>query len=940
MDYNNFIFGQRWVSLTEPELGLGIILNTSNNSVDVLFPAASSTRKYNIESAPLRRVIFEVGKKIRTNDNREDIVIEIMENDGVLTYKCKNNSIHESEIADNLSNSEPMKKVEAGTFDNNENYKLRVESILLKEKIYQNQSFGYLSGKIELMPHQLYIADKVTSLPQPRALLSDDTGLGKTIEACLIIQKLILTKEIGRVLIIVPDQLVFQWLIELVQKFNLRFKVFDIEYIKAENNLTEPELSKVKINPFSHDQLYITEMNFLTSDKIITDFVLEGDWDLVVIDEIHNLHHKSKEYSLIRELSKLSYGMLLLTATPEKSSYEDHFFNLHLIDPEKYSNLEEFKKLENNYIKISTLIDKIYSKEIVSISNDEFEVLKSVSGKKSKREIETILSDSSKYEKLIDNIVDIYGSGRTIFRNMKDRVNIHSKKNIEYFQFDPNDFEKSLLKKEFNSLFKNIEVKADERFIDFAKVKWLKDFLSNHHKEKFLLICNSISKVKLLHRFLGEIFDVEPLMFHEEIDPVIRDKQVYSFMTNSDIKLLISSELGSEGRNFQFINNLILFDLPLNPELLQQRIGRIDRIGQIHKIKIFIPYYKNSHEEILLKWYNEGLNYFDYYIHGTAEIYSTLSTELIELITKFDETKLEIFLIKTKRIKDEISKKIRDGRDKLIEINSFNEKAVKKLLTNIKHSLVDKDFEEYILKLLDYYHFFYEETDKHNYSIDLNLIPDNDFPLPMVKDETLILSFSREKSLYSPYTEYITPEHFMVRDSLDLFLSSDSGNATIVEWKKSKMSNLVIELFFILETPVSRNLNVNKYLPFKPIRIVMDNNFRDLSEDYSFDLINSSTMEFDNFCSEEYQIVYDFYIPSMMEKIEKFADKKSLDFINLAKARIESDLDKEIDRYRKLNKYNNDIFGKEIDVLLEKKNKLISTVENARPRIECIRIVK
>jgi ATP-dependent helicase HepA len=109
-------------------------------------------------------------------------------------------------------------------------------------------------------------------------------------------------------------------------------------------------------------------------------------------------------------------------------------------------------------------------------------------------------------------------------------------------------------------------------------------------------------------------------------------------------RVLICSEIGSEGRNFQFAHHLVLFDLPENPELLEQRIGRLDRIGQSATIQIHAPYLQGSSGEVLARWFHEGLNAFEKNVHGAAEIARELQPQLAALLASFDVQKLTRFI--------------------------------------------------------------------------------------------------------------------------------------------------------------------------------------------------------------------------------------------------------------------------------------------------------
>src|SRR4029077_1105848 len=139
----------------------------------------------------------------------------------------------------------------------------------------------------------------------------------------------------------------------------------------------------------------------------------------------------------------------------------------------------------------------------------------------------------------------------------------------------------------------------------------------------------------------------------------------------------ICSEIGSEGRNFQFAHHLVLFDLPLNPELLEQRIGRLDRIGPAKVIQIHVPYLDHSPQEVLARWYHEALNAFESNLEGGNELFRLFGRTVHDLALEFPvadrttaEAELAELLKKTKAARQQIRHGLELGRDRLLELNS------------------------------------------------------------------------------------------------------------------------------------------------------------------------------------------------------------------------------------------------------------------------------
>ena len=173
--------GQRWVSDAEPELGLGVVMSAGNGRVSILFPAADDRREYALESAPVRRVAFEVGDKLKTHDGKSGLIEEVKEEGGFLHYQLKGEWIPEAGLADTISFSSPFDRFMGRQLDEPHLFNVRNEALAWQSKIRKAPNRGFTGGRIDPIEHQLYLAQEVTNRLQPRVLLADEVGLGKTI---------------------------------------------------------------------------------------------------------------------------------------------------------------------------------------------------------------------------------------------------------------------------------------------------------------------------------------------------------------------------------------------------------------------------------------------------------------------------------------------------------------------------------------------------------------------------------------------------------------------------------------------------------------------------------------------------------------------------------------------------------------------------------------
>ena len=317
-------------------------------------------------------------------------------------------------------------------------------------------------------------------------------------------------------------------------------------------------------------------------------------------------------------------------------------------------------------------------------------------------------------------------------------------------------------------------------------------------KEKVLLICSNKSTAIELENYLHLSLGIRSVAFHENLSIIERDRAAAYFIDNEmGAQILICSEIGSEGRNFQFANHLILFDLPKNPDLIEQRIGRLDRIGQNKDIKIHIPFKINTPEEYLFRFYHEGMNTFQESISARLEIYDHFKPELEMLLEspKNEETYTD-FLNKVSKYTKKIKKELEKGRDKLLEINSYNKKIAEEIIEEIRSIETNNSLQTYMESLFDSFGVDFEYHSEECLTIkpsDQMLV--NDFPL--LSEDGNTICFNREKAQQREEMNFMTWENPMVKNSMELIFSLDHGSVSIVttNLKSIPVGTIMIECF-------------------------------------------------------------------------------------------------------------------------------------------------
>ena len=897
--------GQRWVSDSEPELGLGMVLEIEDGLVDILFPSAEERRKYSVSSAPLRRVVFSKGDTIRTYDDQELEVLEVKNEGDVVIYKTAERQLEEGELHDSMALNKPQDRLLGGAVDDDRAFRLRVESIYRNSAIKGCKVRGLIGARTDLIPHQLSIVNEVAKRFHPRALLADEVGLGKTIEACLIMHRLHLTGRADRVLVLLPESLVHQWFVELLRRFNMLFSLFDEERcsaIEAHN----------KTNPFEDSQLVIASIDFLTNSSARQQQVIDAGWDMIIVDEAHHLEWSSEEvspaYMLVDTLAQRTASVLLLTATPQQLGPEGHFARLRLLDRERFVDLDAYLKESAEYETLAKLLSKISKGDSpTAVDLKKF-------GKQSSRIQEgmkaLVSGDESVRDKVVEDLLDSFGPGRVMFRNTRD-----------FLQGFPN---------RVSHLVPLENEKA-------AKVTWLVELIQKWHKEeeKILLITQTKEQVETLALELQQRINVELAVFHEDLTLIQRDRNAAYFSTEDGAQLLLCSEIGSEGRNFQFAHHLVLYDLPSDPELLEQRIGRLDRIGQTGDIHIHVPYLSGTEGEVLARWYAEGLDAFEHNLHGATEVYRSCAEMLELLFLHFDPVGLDELIGFSKKQMKAVKKKLKSGQEKLLALNSFRDCDSQKVIERVKMLDEDKGFEKFMLRLFDDLGLGIEDMSDRTYVLSTsNMKTDLGGDIP---DEGLAITFDRDKALSREDLQFMSIDHPLLRNAIDVFLSSETGNAGFGVWEGTGEKGIILEAFYVVEIVAPASLGVDRFLTARPIRVAVDHLMKDVSENIALKKVKLREGNLRKLLTNP--ALKQKLIPAMAEQCEKNAKQRVSELVASSQEYMLGNMTAEVERLEELAELNHVVSQQEIDGLKSQITQISDAIASARVRLDSLRMI-
>jgi ATP-dependent helicase HepA len=936
--------GQRWVSRTEPELGLGIVLQVANRRAAVSFPAAEEERTYSTDDAPLVRVEYLPGDQIKTDAGEWITVTVVASLKECFIYSCLTEldekvQLHEKNLDSSVQFAKPLERVFIGQFEKSSKFNLRSLTLHHKHTHQRSSLYGFLGPRIERLPHQLYIANEVANREFPRVLLADEVGLGKTIEAGLVLHRMLLDGRVTSALVVVPDQLVFQWFIEMRRKFNLDFSIAEQQDFLSQ--VQDEEQSSAKFS-----QLTLVPQSYLTSNDQNIGQLLEQDWDLLIVDEAHHLKwaegKAGEDFQAIEKLAAVIPSLILLTATPLQLGIQGHFGRLKLLDPNRYADLEKYIEEEEGYQNVSLLIgylEDLESEPIDSIPQNFLIDLEKILDL-------THIEDSSKLSSttLIKDLQDQHGTGRVLFRNTRKNIgSTNKRKLIEHSLTNQGEYRKAIaeLRSNQEQLYPEINYSSSWTTTD-PRSLWLSQWLKENPNLKTLCICAHTSTAIQLEKWLKLTHGIKSGVFHSELTLVQRDRAAAYFSDHVDgAQILVCSEIGSEGRNFQFAHNLVLFDLPYNPDLLEQRIGRLDRIGQTETINIHVPVIHGTAQKRLLDWFHQGINAIESTCPTGTSLFDEFFTELESIL--WDQTASLKFkgLIKATAIrKDHLLEENRAGRDRLIELNSFDKKIADELMFNIEKQTRSDELKVYMDCIFD--EFGVDSEDDVDHCIVLH--PGDHMAyetFPHLPHEGVSGTFSHKIAKSRDDLQFFTWEHPMVLGAMELLLNSGFGNSACSVVTNTKMikGSIALEAIYVVVCPAPANLRIERYFSESIIRILINNTGSDIHQQYSSDWLARNTTDIPEITAQK--VVNQ--VRTQLEKLTKVGEtksqEKSKNIITMAKNEITRQLESEIIRLKRLAKINKSIRSIEIKTLEIKLSQSLAFMENTYCKLDSLRIL-
>ena len=499
--------------------------------------------------------------------------------------------------------------------------------------------------------YQIETAKKVIKQFGGRAMLSDEVGLGKTIEAALICKEYLARGQIKSLLVLTPATLVSQWQMELDEKFA-------IPTITTDERNSSPE-------EFWHLNDRIVASINTAKHKSHFPEVTARDWDLVIVDEAHHLkNRRTLNWKLVNAIKKRF--ILMLTATPVQNNLVELFNLLTLLKPGLLHTEAQFKqeyvgskngRVPKNPEKLRQLMREVMVRNTRSV----------VDVKLPKRFASTITVQPQAKE------LELYEAINQYLRQHPGGIDKLTRNNLLMRSgSSPIALTETLkgLQKRFDHDELAFLLKRASRIRNFEKAQQLVDLLQKS-TQKTLVFINYKTTMSYLSKHL-EKHNIPHTCFRGSMSLKAKDAAIDSF--REEVPVMLASETGGEGRNLQFANTIVNYDLPWNPMKIEQRIGRLHRIGQTQDVFIFNFCLANSIEAYILKILHDKINMFELVVGEIDTILGNMGDEF-----DFSETVIDLWLAneKPKQLNDafgNLGQQLLDAKHSYQEIQEFDEK--------------------------------------------------------------------------------------------------------------------------------------------------------------------------------------------------------------------------------------------------------------------------
>jgi ATP-dependent helicase HepA len=557
--------GDRLTHRHNPDLGPGLVKSVDVRRVTVRFPETDTVLTLATDSDALRPLNFRPGSRATLLATGEDVIISSDEEAGVVQLS-DGREVDASTLWPLNVEESLVDRLASGEIDTLGAFALRLEALYLAAIREADGLGSFLGGRIRLLPHQIYAAEQATASMPTRWLLADEVGLGKTVEACLVLNHLLLTGRANRTLVIAPETLTIQWLGELWRKYHQVFVLLDEKRLTDVGREYGPGF-----NPFEAYPRTVVGLDFLCAHPQLTKQAAEAGIDLLIVDEAHHLrralgHPGNPAYRAIAPIAALGRNLLLLSGTPLDEDPIGFFRLVELARPDAFTE----QTIEDRLHRSHPLPPCTSAARRQDIPGLPPRLPSPVDLSADKNWTPHLQLEGALQRTPAANPVTRRNKLRKLRRVMASGSAVHG-------LLDGDDD------------LRQLALHADRHD---PRLTWLGRMGKRwkQAREKTLVFVANRETLELFKSAMSRLSQLRVGVFHEDLPPKQRDIEVAQFRLPNGPSLLVSTECGGEGRNFEFCTRLVLFDLPWDPSTVEQRIGRLDRIER--RIPVEIVYFR------------------------------------------------------------------------------------------------------------------------------------------------------------------------------------------------------------------------------------------------------------------------------------------------------------------------------------------------------------
>ena len=696
----------------------------------------------------------------------------------------------------------------------------------IKDEVAKKNILAPYESSLIPLPHQILVLEKVMQSAQNRFMLADEVGMGKTIETGLILKELKIRGEIKRILVIVPKSSMMQWQSELKEHFNETFHLYDSEMITSMARTFSNINADEEYNFWTqHNQIIVStdalkplEKRQGWSQERVNEYnkyrmgaVLDADFDMVIIDEAQKMGGASStvsRYLLAQELCNTVANVLLLTATPHRGK-ADHFRRiLQLLDPDAFAGegLPDIESLEPYVIRTEKRLAVDYDgkKLFNERKTQRFDVLLDINKHQKQMELYDAVTEyvrkgfnTAKRTKnsatglimiLFQRLVSSSTSAiLSAMQGRLERLRTGEDTGVENYAMEidssQEDFEETI---DFDGIFQSDSTGLiDEEKLLCDLIEQAKDCMRTETDAKAEALLNKYielqqtennSELKILiftefrttQRMLHEFFKskgYKGTIINGGQDLEERKRALVEF--KNDVQILVATDAAGESLNMQFCHIIINYDLPWNPMMIEQRIGRVDRIGQKNKVQAFNMLTNNSVDLRVYEVIEEKLNNIidQLGIDKTSDVLDSAidmkKVNKLYLQSLLDPGKFEFAGDKWL---NEIKGKLREYKSTEGVLPKVAESEIDyKKAADIKHSPLPGWLEDMITQY----------SLINGGSISKNLLGYSEIK---INNETRKIAFDAEVSINNPGVDHITLQHDWIKQILNDIGEFDSNN--------------------------------------------------------------------------------------------------------------------------------------------------------------------